>query len=145
MTGFSNGAIMTYAFACARSDLVTAVAPIAGSNLSGCAPTEPVSLLHLHGVPDYVVPFNGEPTLSQLVSGVPFPPVPGTISEWAGADGCSLVPAVRSSGGVERTTWSGCSDGVRVELVTYPGNDHRWPDSPLDGLDTVLRFFDIRG
>ncbi|MFZ4434592.1 MAG: alpha/beta hydrolase family esterase, partial [Microthrixaceae bacterium] len=145
LTGFSNGAIMSYTFACARPGRVTALAPIAGSNLSGCDPKEPVSLLHLHGDPDFVVPFNGEPTLSQLVSGVPFPPVPGTIRAWALADGCGAEPSVSGSAGVTRSTWSGCADGVRVELLTYPGNEHTWPDGPVDGLDQVLRFFGIRG
>jgi len=144
VTGFSNGGIMTYSFACARPGRVTAIAPIAGSNLSGCDPKEPVSLLHLHGDPDFVVPFNGEPTLSQLVSGVPFPPVPGTIAAWAAADGCAVVPTVSGSGGVTRSTWSGCPAGVSVELLTYPGNEHTWPDGPVDGLDQVLRFFGIR-
>ena len=145
LTGFSNGAIMSYTFVCARPGRVTALAPIAGSNLSGCAPKEPVSLLHLHGDPDFVVPFNGEPTLSQLVSGVPFPPVPGTIEAWAVADGCAPSPEVSGSGGVTRSTWSGCADGVRVELLTYPGNEHTWPEGAVDGLDQVLRFFGIRG
>jgi hypothetical protein len=30
-------------------------------------------------------------------------------------------------------------------LLTYPGNEHTWPDGPVDGLDQVLRFFGIRG
>jgi polyhydroxybutyrate depolymerase len=144
LTGFSNGAIMAYSFVCARPGLVAALAPIAGSNLSGCEPQQPVSLMHLHGDPDFVVPFNGEPTLSQLVSGVPFPPVTGTIQRWADADGCAPVPRVVDAGGVSRSTWSGCTDDVRVELVVYPGNEHTWPDGPVDGLDEILRFFGIR-
>jgi len=145
LTGFSNGAVMAYSFACQRPGVFDAVAPLAGSNLSGCAPGAPVSLLHQHGDPDPVVPYDGRPTLSQVLSSAPFPQVPVSVAAWARSAGCDPLPQVRNDGpGVVRQTWIGCAADARVELLTYPGNDHRWPDAPVDGLDELLRFFGIR-
>jgi len=145
LTGFSNGGVMTYTIACARPELFAAVAPMAGSNFSDCSPDAPVSLLHQHGAPDPGVPYDGRPTPSQVLSTAPFPRVPESVAEWARSAGCSGVPARRDEGsGAVRLVWNGCSDGARVELLTYPGNQHRWPNAPLDGLDAVLRFFDVR-
>jgi polyhydroxybutyrate depolymerase len=145
LAGFSNGGIMTYTMACARPTVFAAVAPMAGTNLSACAPKEPVSLLHMHGDPDPVVPYDGQLTLSQLLATADFPPVPESVAAWATADGCGPDPTTEEAPGpVTTSTWTGCSDDVRVELVTYPGNGHAWPTTPLDGLDELLRFFDLQ-
>ncbi|MFZ4519170.1 MAG: alpha/beta hydrolase family esterase [Microthrixaceae bacterium] len=145
LTGFSNGGIMTYTMACARPTLFAAVAPMAGSNVSGCAPPTPVSLLHAHGDPDPTVPYDGSLTASRVLSSAPFPDVPTSVAAWAAADKCAAQPTVTPGPpGVTTRTWNGCADGARVELVTYPGNGHNWPTQPVEGIDLVLRFFGIR-
>ena len=145
LTGFSNGGIMTYAEICARPDLFKKAAPMAGTNLTGCAPKKPISLLHMHGNPDPVVPYDGQFVLSQLIVSAKFPPVPQSVAAWAAADGCGTDPKItKPTSGVERRLWSDCRDGTEVELLTYPGNGHSWPTKPVDGLDEMLRFFDIR-
>ena len=145
LSGFSNGGIMTYTMACAAPQVFAAVASVAGTNLSGCAPEAPVPLLHLHGDPDPVVPYDGRLTLSQLLATADFPPVPDSVAAWASADGCAPNPATRTAPGpVSVRTWSGCAQGARVELVTFPGNGHTWPTEPLDGLGELLRFFDVQ-
>jgi polyhydroxybutyrate depolymerase len=144
LAGFSNGGIMTYTMACARPGDFAAVAPMAGSNLSGCSPPSPVSLLHLHGDVDLVVPYDGGFTPSQLLSSADFPPVPDSVAAWAAANGCAAEPDVTEQPGpVVRTRWGRCGSGTEVELVTYPGNQHTWPTEPVDGLEELLRFFDI--
>ncbi len=145
LTGFSNGGIMVYAMACADPGTFAAVAPMAGTNLTKCSPKQPVSLLHMHGDPDPVVPYDGRATLSQLLSSAPFPPVPETVAAWAEADGCDADPTTTTAPGpVTTTRWSGCGDDVQVELITYPGNGHAWPKKPVDGLTELLRFFDLQ-
>jgi polyhydroxybutyrate depolymerase len=145
LTGFSNGAIMAYSEVCARPGVYAALAPVSGSNISGCTPTLPISLLHQHGDPDPVVPFDGQPTLTQLLSSADFPPVPSTVAAWAAADGCPTSPEVTTEdSGVERSSWSPCDDDTRVELVRLPGLGHAWPNKGTYlGLDTMLEFFDI--
>lgn len=144
LTGFSNGGMMAYALACARTDDFAAVAPMASTNLTECAPSKPISLLHMHGDPDPTVPYDGGPSFAQIVSAKPFPAVPPTVAAWAKADQCTSGPArTEQVAGVKVDTWSGCPTGIRVELITYPGNLHTWPKQPFDGLDAMLSFFDI--
>lgn len=145
LTGFSNGALMTYWMACQRPDLIAAIAPMAGTNLTGCSPDQPVPLLHQHGDVDLVVPYGGGVALGSLVSAAPFPPVEGSVADWAAASGCAEPPARRADGPVERTSWSGCGENGRVELVKVLGKGHDWLTSGgYDPLDELLRFFSLR-
>jgi polyhydroxybutyrate depolymerase len=144
MTGFSNGALMVYTYACARSDVFAAIAPMAGTNITGCRPTQPLSLLHQHGDADVIVPYAGGPAFGSLVSSAPFPSVVDSVGDWAVADGCDAEPTVTPEGGVERTRWSGCADGIRVESVRVPGLGHDWlRTATYDPLEELLGFFGI--
>jgi polyhydroxybutyrate depolymerase len=145
LTGFSNGAIMAYYLGCKRPGVYQAIAPIAGSNLSGCTPPEPISVFHQHSDPDPVVPFDGKPTVAQSLSSAAFPSVPSSVAAWAAADGCPAQPAVSTeAGGVERSVWQPCAADTRVELVRLPGLGHNWPNKgAYDGLQELLAFFNI--
>jgi len=145
LTGFSNGAIMAYYLGCSRPGVFQAIAPMAGSNLSRCTPSEPISLFHQHSDPDPVVPFDGKPTMAQLLSSGAFPSVPASVAAWAAADGCPAEPTVRTeAAGEERSVWEPCRSGTRVELVRLVGTGHHWPNKGIyDGLDELLTFFEI--
>jgi poly(3-hydroxybutyrate) depolymerase len=57
-TGFSFGGMMSYAVGC--SGLARAIAPMAGSGISGCENgTTPVAMMGFHGTNDDVVPISG--------------------------------------------------------------------------------------
>lgn len=145
MAGFSNGALMTYEYACRNPSSFGAIAPMAGSNLTGCRPSEPISLLHQHADNDFIVPYRGGVGAGSLLTGQAFPPVRDTVAAWAAADGCGADPVTEPvSEGVERLRWTGCSDGTRVELVTIAGVEHNWPRrGSYDPLTTMLDFFGI--
>src|SRR5262245_13848404 len=61
VTGTSAGAFMATRLACERADIVSAVAPVAGTLgiAFPCAPSRPVSVLQVHGTDDQTVPFGG--------------------------------------------------------------------------------------
>jgi len=82
VTGMSNGGFMTNRVACEMSDIVAAVAPVAGPMFDStsppatsgngcydtsfdrdpnfiCQPKNPVPLLHIHGSKDFLVPIDG--------------------------------------------------------------------------------------
>jgi polyhydroxybutyrate depolymerase len=66
-TGMSAGAFMVNRLACERADMFAAIAPVAGTlgaNV-GCAPSQPVAVLEMHGTADPVVPFNGGPMVGR--------------------------------------------------------------------------------
>ncbi len=57
--GFSYGAGMTYAIACARATVFRAVAVYSGGNLSGCnGGTQPIAYIGIHGLRDNVLPIS---------------------------------------------------------------------------------------
>jgi len=64
LTGFSNGAFMTYKFAFKEGNMFAAIAPVSGFSkrlrLSSAPKKGPVSLLHIHGMKDPILPVDGE-------------------------------------------------------------------------------------
>ncbi|MEV6181018.1 hypothetical protein [Streptomyces sp. NPDC052015] len=58
--GFSYGAAMSYALACARATTFPAVAVQSGGQLSGCSGgNQPIAYLGVHGLRDSVVGISG--------------------------------------------------------------------------------------
>lgn len=144
LTGFSNGALMAYELACRRSETFAAVAPMAGANLTGCEPTSPLSLQHMHSDTDLVVPFEGGVALGSLLIIDSFPSVPGGVASWAAADGCAPEPVVERDDDVERRRWADCDDGTEVELILVPGVGHEWlRRGAFDPLEEMLGFFGL--
>jgi poly(3-hydroxybutyrate) depolymerase len=63
-TGFSYGAAMSYAIACARANVFRGVALYSGAQLSGCSGgTTPIAYFASHGVSDSTLPISGGRTL----------------------------------------------------------------------------------
>jgi polyhydroxybutyrate depolymerase len=62
-TGISNGALLSFRLACERSETYSAIIPVAahlGRELSlHCRPSRPVSILHIAGTLDPLVPVGG--------------------------------------------------------------------------------------
>ena len=62
-TGMSNGGFMSYHLACKLSHKIAAIASVTGSmskqTLDSCNPNHPTSVLQIHGLLDFVVPYNG--------------------------------------------------------------------------------------
>jgi polyhydroxybutyrate depolymerase len=141
-TGYSTGAYMSYRLACEASDLVTAVAPSAGeigipsigggtaglgggtadagSDFPTCAPTQPVSVLDIHGTSDMLIPYSLQPK---------------TLALAAMNDGCSMTTAASpqappSGGDTTCVTYSGCASGIEVSACSIQGGGHCWFGSP---------------
>ncbi len=128
VVGHSNGGYLAHRFACDHADQVDAIASLAGplpADTSGCRPSRPVSVLHVHGTADTTVPYDGRAGDSSA---------PGTAAAWARLDGCRPTPAAApaqdddaSLPGAETTVlvWAdGCRDGSRVALWTIAGGQH---------------------
>jgi polyhydroxybutyrate depolymerase len=126
--GHSNGAAMAYRLACELSDHVVAIGVQAGPlGVDGCAPTRPVSVLHIHGADDVNVPIDGG--AGQGVSGVDFSPVRAGLSTLAEVAGCEGEPVVEVEEGEPRVDverWTGCEQGAEVELRIVEGAAHAW-------------------
>ncbi len=114
LEGYSNGGMMALRFACERPGLVAAVAVVAASVTSPCAPDAPVAALDLHGGLDATVPVRGGPSHQLHMAFVPIATALGVFAA-QGAD-------------------------VRVEVL--PRATHRWMTQATDGLDASSTLWD---
>ena len=140
-TGISNGGYMSYRLACEMSETFAAIAPVAALNTAPtCLLTRPVSLLHIHGTLDLLVPYAG---------------APGVVEDWAAAAGCDMAAAPTTTyqqGEVTCNSYDSCDDDVEVTFCTVTGGGHTWPGGPnlpllghttqdLNATEAILDFF----
>jgi polyhydroxybutyrate depolymerase len=155
LSGFSNGAGMTFRAAADLADRLAAIAPVAGyCRVPDPKPVRPVPTLYLVGTADPLVPPRGgdvrSPWKHRLVRR---PPVADTLDRWAAALGCDRVPRVESdAGGVRTDAYPG---PVEFRAVWVDGLGHHWPggkgrlnpriagppSGTLDATAAVWRFF----
>jgi len=157
-TGLSNGGMMAYRLACVAPHVFAAIAPVGCSSVWAPGPMAPVSLLHIHGLRDEFVPFEGGRPQRTLQQHPPsYRPVVDVVADFVRVNGCPADPTVRTEGAAldERTTttWAPGPTGASVELVTIPRGMHSWPggrrmlrtlDPPspaIDATDAIWRFF----
>lgn len=131
--GFSNGALLTYRLACTMSETFAAVAPAAGVLMyTPCQPSQPVSLLHIHGMTDSIVPFDGGG------SGIQFPPVKESLTTWVKLDGCNGAEEVEKNGLLTHTTYGTCPLGVSVQLYMVDKIGHTWPSQYIAPVTQIV-------
>jgi polyhydroxybutyrate depolymerase len=145
VTGFSNGAMMSYLLGAELSDKIAAIAPVAGSIGSVTnnvleqipEPSYPVSAIVFHGTADTSVPYGGDGFLS----------VAESIAFWVRNDECSLNPQneTSSNGQVIKSVYAGGAKGTEVVLYTLIDVSHVWPISPtyyIMATDIIWGFFE---
>jgi polyhydroxybutyrate depolymerase len=120
-TGMSNGGIMSYTLAC-TTEIFAAIGPVAGTQLNPCLTPHPMSVMHIHGTADRLVPYDG----GQGYSVINGPSVPNVNAFWRDVDQCG-APSATTSGPIT-TSSAGCAEGRGVVLVTVDQGDHEWPD-----------------
>jgi polyhydroxybutyrate depolymerase len=152
-TGMSNGALMSYRLAC-ETDVFAAIAPVAGTLLGACPSPHRVSVLHIHGLADENIPYDGN--AGNGFARIDGPPVPSTVDIWRRADGCDPPSLIRAD--PVSTSRASCAEGREVTLITIDGAGHQWPggtdrtvaqrvlgmDPPSTALDataTIWAFF----
>jgi polyhydroxybutyrate depolymerase len=135
-TGFSNGGGMVYRLACEMADTFAAVAAVGGTQMvDTCQPSEPVSLMHIHGLEDTIAPYAGGGEFD-------FRPVEETIDTWIQLNGCSGSPQVETDENVTHTRYSSCDAGTAVELHTVTAGGHSWPSRYVwDASQVIWDFF----
>jgi polyhydroxybutyrate depolymerase len=117
--GHSNGGFMAYRLACDRADIIASIGVLAGDAPTvACAPSYPVSLLHMHGTADDMVPYAGAAT---------------SLAQWAGYDGCQATRTAAGMldlearlDGAETTDYveDGCPANVAMEFWSIAGGSH---------------------
>jgi polyhydroxybutyrate depolymerase len=146
--GHSNGGFMSFRMACDHADVVAAVASLEGSTFEdpdACSPSEPVSVLAVHGTADETIPYEGDD-----IGGTPYPSAEQTVATWADYNACegedpdptpAELPVVADLEPATVTQFEGCADDTSVELWTQPDGVHipRWDDAFIgEVLDWLL-------
>jgi polyhydroxybutyrate depolymerase len=152
VSGFSNGAMMTYLLGAELSDRLAAIAiaegtigakQADGSTLMIPNPSQPLPVIAFHGKQDDVVPYDG----GARTEHVQFLSVADSIGFWVKQDGCNGTPATRTSqnGNVIETDYVQCEGNSEVTLYTIGNGKHDWPSATMrdqiSATDTVWDFF----
>ncbi|MCB1011340.1 MAG: hypothetical protein H6517_04650 [Microthrixaceae bacterium] len=145
LTGYSNGAMMSYLYSCMRADTLAGVASVAGTNFSDCEPSQPVRFLQISGEEDPVVPVLGG---KSSLPGLPqVPPVEGSLLAVGAASGCTGEPTGFELGGVASFQGQGCDPGSDVRYDVIGGLGHEYPslvNSPdYVAVDKILEFWGL--
>jgi len=116
-TGFSAGGFMVWQIACQAGGLFAAYAPLSGAFLDpvpeSCA-TGPVSLRHIHGKADVVVPMAGRWIAGGRVRQAD---VERSIDRMREIDGCQIAPSkTERQGDLTCRTWPATQCAGRREL-----------------------------
>ena len=125
-TGMSNGGYMSYHLAC-NTNLFAAVASVAGSmtpeTYNNCSPTNATSILQIHGLQDFTVPYNGLPWSK------PIPEVMGYWSEYnnCNEDPLSSITDLSDGSYIYFDSYQNCSNTVGVNLISHSTMGHTWP------------------
>ena len=131
--GHSNGGFMSYRMACDHADVVAAVASLAGATFADdadCAPSQPVSVLQVHGTADATISYGGGQILGNT-----YPGAIETAAKWAAYNGCTgglgapdatTLDFDQSVAGAETSPQfhEGCPSGVAVGVWTIDGGSH---------------------
>jgi len=115
VVGHSNGGFMAHALACARAGEVAAIVSFAGATWADearCTPSQPVSVVQLHGNLDAVVLYAGGYTARGTG---PYPSAETTVETWARKNGCTGAALERLEGDLDLpgAGGGGAVDGAR--------------------------------
>lgn len=130
--GHSSGGMMSYRLAAEASDLFPAVGVVAGAagfqlpnGRTGtlAQPAHPVSIIHIHGTDDRLMPYSG----GQREGPGSFLGAAASVNLWVAANGCDPTPNRETVGVAHRETYSGGRASAEVTLWTITGGGHEWP------------------
>ena len=133
LTGFSDGAIMSYRLLCTAEVPFAAAAPGGGTmyqpHRDSCAATVPIPLLVIAGTNDRILPYDG--WLSQTGREVS---IPETMEHFRRLHGCTGQRAdllydrnTEDESRVLDVVWSGCTVEGAVKLLRVEGGGHNSP------------------
>ncbi len=133
-TGFSFGAAMSYALACARPGMLRAIVLYAGGVVSGCMGGSigtPIPYLETHGTDDGVFPIS---PVTQNNGG----PGKAIRNAMVKVNGCTAQdPSPPANGSHKCTDYAGCSAGHPVRWCEHDGEGGHWPSAHDKGQSTT--------
>ena len=149
-SGMSNGGYMGYHLACNLSSKFAAIASVTGSmtndTFNECDPTHPTPILQIHGLLDFIVPYDGNAGSKSI---------PDVINYWVNYNSCNLDPETLIKYDdyslVVYETYSNCLNDVNVKLILHPEMGHDWPSTQSYNINAsseiwnFVSMFDLYG
>ena len=119
--GIGDGAVLVYALACTRGDLVAAIGPVAGGLPADCPLTRRVPAVAFYGTDDEG--FDRGRT---------------SVVAWSRRNGCALsTEQVFRRGDSTCDAWLDCQGTADVQLCVTTGAGYTWPRSEEAGAPTA--------
>jgi polyhydroxybutyrate depolymerase len=152
VSGFSNGAMLTYLLGAKLSVRLAAIAIVEGtigakqpdgSLVMIPKPSQPLPVVAFHGKQDDVVPYDG----GARTEHVQFLSVSESIGFWVQQDGCKNTPKANpiGNGNVVETDYALCAAGSEVVLYSIGTGKHDWPSAAMpnqiSATDAIWEFF----
>jgi polyhydroxybutyrate depolymerase len=134
-TGFSGGARMSSRLACDLSNVIAAIAPVAGVRFpEDCNPSRPVPVITFHGKADNINHYKHQADSNAYWR----MGVEEALSGWISTNKCTGSPALEDvSDSVIRVSHQNCQNEGHVIFYRSEDAGHTWPGSPLaDYLET---------
>ncbi len=133
ITGGSNGGMMTFVYAVARTDRLAAAAPVVASMFTfDSKPTSPLPILIINGAQDDEVPIEGGMSRNPLVrrgQEAPFKSIDQVVEFWMQVNKSQSPPTIVKVGTLTNTTYASSADGAPTELIVDSVGGHGWPGS----------------
>jgi len=155
-TGMSNGGDMSYLLACQASDIIQAIAPVAGCMMEwiydSCSPAFPRPVFEIHGTNDNVTWWEGDYNDSggwgNYIAVMP------TFNFWATENNCmnfesNELPNLNQSDGsyIISDKYTDGIGGNEVWLYKVINGGHDWPGSygnmDINSSQEIIEFFDL--
>jgi len=144
VTGISNGGMMSYRLGAELSDIVAAIAPVAGS-IGGQAteedtiwcipePEYPLSVIIFHGKNDSRIPYDGGmPTANDTRGAFSYLSVNDSVSFFVNSNQCDAFPRsnISESGNIIMDLYGGGLNNTEVALYTIINGTHSWPGGKI--------------
>jgi polyhydroxybutyrate depolymerase len=129
LTGFSNGAAMTFRLGTDLSGRFAALAPVAGDcRPRDPRPARPLPTVFLVGTVDPLIPLEGGEVVAPWGWRLHKPPVRETVQRWARALGCPPEPAtVRREAGFTFSVYGPGRGNAELQVYQIDGLGHHWP------------------
>ena len=139
--GYSMGASFVWDLACAKSDEIAAVAPVAASmyryTFDNCSTGSPTVICHILGTDDFYAPYDGSSWMASVNEQNAF---------WVGKNESEATPeVVNLGGGVTRYTWGpgvGCHG---VQHFRRQNGGHDVPGFAASAIWDFVSAYDIDG
>jgi polyhydroxybutyrate depolymerase len=129
ITGFSNGAAMTFKLATELADRIAAIAPTAGHCwVTQPGPARPLPTLYIVGTEDPLIPIQGGRVRTPWGQREDRPTVADTLRKWARAIRCQQQPErIAEQDRVLKEKYPSMANGPELQSILIEGLGHHWP------------------